>query len=111
MPDGALMRLFKRRHVEPVPTADPAECFEVELRQSGITVTVPPGLSVLAAIRAKGIHIESMCGNGICGTCQTRLLSGQVEHRDEFLTDDEHERFMTPCVSRAPAGGHVVLDL
>ena len=105
------MPLFKRRRDKQAPAADPAECFEVELRRTGIVVTVPPGVSVLAAIRAKGIHIESMCGNGICGTCQTRVLAGQVEHRDEFLTEDEHERFMTPCVSRAPAGGHIVLDL
>ncbi|EFV12686.2 2Fe-2S iron-sulfur cluster-binding protein [Segniliparus rugosus] len=105
------MPRFRLRRPEPAPAASSEGRFEVELRRSGRTVAVPPGVTVLDAIRARGVEIESMCRSGICGSCQTRVLAGRVEHRDGFLTEEERERFMTPCVSRAPAGERIVLDL
>jgi ferredoxin len=81
------------------------------LRKSGITMTVPQGVSVIDAALARGVDIAQQCRNGVCGTCQTRLVEGEVEHHDMYLEADERERFMMPCVSRAPAGGRIVLDL
>ncbi|GAA3795224.1 PDR/VanB family oxidoreductase [Streptomyces phyllanthi] len=85
---------------------------EVELRASGVTLTVPPELSVLKALEKAGVTVLSSCEEGICGSCETAVLEGEVDHRDSLLTDDERAAndTMLICVSRA-RGGRLVLDL
>jgi ferredoxin-NADP reductase len=86
--------------------------FEVELRRSGRTVRVTPGVSVLEAARGAGVEVLSSCGQGTCGTCLTSVLDGRPDHRDSVLTD--HERAagdcLLPCVSRS-CDDRLVLDL
>lgn len=84
--------------------------FEVELRRSGRTVPVAAGQSVLAAVRAAAPHVAYSCEQGFCGTCQQRVLEGEIDHRDDLLTDDERGDSMLICVSRC-RGGRLVLDL
>ncbi|MFE0678817.1 PDR/VanB family oxidoreductase [Streptomyces sp. NPDC058867] len=84
--------------------------FEVELRRSGRTVTVPAGSSVLSAVRAELPNTLYSCEQGFCGTCQQRVLEGEVDHRDELLTDAERDGSMLICVSRA-RGERLVLDM
>jgi ferredoxin-NADP reductase len=93
------------------PSEDDAE-FEVELAASGLTVTVPAHLSILEAVENAGIPVLSSCTEGTCGTCETTVLEGEVEHRDVVLTDDERDagETMMICVSRARCG-RLVLDL
>jgi ferredoxin-NADP reductase len=74
------------------------------------TVTVPAGTSVLAAVRAELPDTLYSCEQGFCGTCQQRVLEGEIEHRDELLTDAERDDSMLICVSRT-RGGRIVLDL
>lgn len=83
--------------------AEGAASFEVELDESGITVTVDPDTTILEAIRAAGVDAPSSCEMGICGTCETRVLSGDIDHQDSLLTDDERDAgdVMMICVSRA----------
>jgi ferredoxin-NADP reductase len=84
--------------------------FEVELRRSGRTLTVPADSTVLAAVRAELPDTPYSCEQGFCGTCQQRVLEGEVEHRDELLTDAERAGSMLICVSRARSV-RLVLDL
>jgi ferredoxin-NADP reductase len=86
--------------------------FEVELALSGETVEVQPGQSVLDAATAAGAVVLSSCRVGTCGTCETPVLEGPVEHRDSVLTPAEQaeDTVMMVCVSRA-AGPRIVLDL
>ena len=84
--------------------------FEVELRRSGRTLTVPADSTVLAAVRAELPNTLYSCEQGFCGTCQQRVLEGEVEHRDELLTDAERADSMLICVSRARSE-RLVLDL
>ncbi|MFG2781565.1 PDR/VanB family oxidoreductase [Streptomyces prunicolor] len=86
------------------------ETFEVELRRSGRTLTVPADSTVLAAVRAELPNTLYSCEQGFCGTCQQRVLEGEVEHRDELLTDTERADSMLICVSRARSE-RLVLDL
>lgn len=88
------------------------EPFEVELALSGTTVTVPPGTSILEAVTAAGVQVLSSCQEGTCGTCETSVLGGVVEHRDSLLTDEERaaDDTMMICVSRA-ACPRLILDL
>lgn len=86
--------------------------FDVKLASSGKIVTVPPTKTVVVALREAGVNIEVSCEQGVCGTCLTRVLDGEIDHRDQYFTDDEkaaNDQFM-PCCSRAK-GKLLVLDL
>ena len=86
--------------------------FEVELAQSGRTVTVAPDVSVLDAVRGAGVEVLFSCTEGTCGTCETDVLEGVPEHRDSVLTAEERDagETMMICVSRC-RGRRLVLDL
>ncbi|MFI6403083.1 PDR/VanB family oxidoreductase [Streptomyces sp. NPDC050548] len=102
-PDVRLERFAPR-------TSSMGEAFELELRRSGRTLTVPADSTVLAAVRAELPNTLYSCEQGFCGTCQQRVLEGEVEHRDELLTDAERADSMLICVSRARSV-RLVLDL
>lgn len=87
------------------------EPFEVELRKSGATLTVPADRSILEAMRDAGLKTVSSCESGTCGTCKTRLIAGEADHRDMVLMDEEKSDWIMICVSRARAGERLVLDL
>jgi cytochrome P450/ferredoxin-NADP reductase len=96
------------------PLTEPVlhEAFEVELAQSGITLTVPPDKSILTAVEEAGVGVLSSCAEGTCGTCETRVLDGVPDHRDSVLDEDEKEAndCMMICVSRA-CTPRLVLDI
>jgi ferredoxin-NADP reductase len=102
-------------HVERFTAAaqtGPQDEFEVELARSGRTLTVPADRSILEVVEAAGVGVLSSCREGTCGTCETAVLSGAVDHRDTLLTPEERAADDTIflCVSRA-AGPRLVLDL
>ena len=95
-------------HVErfaPRPVGEPIcdRAFEVELAISGKTIVVPVGKSILEAAREAGVEALSACGEGTCGTCETPVLEGSIDHRDSVLTPAERaaQSTMMICVSRA----------
>lgn len=108
-PSGALhLERFTPKAVE--RDGDDAS-FELVLQRSGITVTVGPDQTVFEAIRAAGVSILGSCLEGVCGTCETGVLEGEIDHRDSVLDPDEQEAMdtMMVCVSRA-CGPRLVLD-
>lgn len=86
------------------------EAFDVELARSGRTVHVPADRSILEAVRDAGVATSSSCESGTCGSCKTRLIAGDVDHRDMVLMDEERSDSIMICVSRAKSGS-LVLDL
>ena len=68
------------------------------------------GVSIIEALRAHGCRVPSSCESGTCGTCRTRLLAGEPDHRDLVLTDAERADHIMVCVSRAKSA-ELVLDL
>jgi ferredoxin-NADP reductase len=64
--------------------------FTVSLARGGIDVRVRPNESVLEALESAGAVIASSCREGYCGTCETVVLEGSVDHRDTVLTPEEH---------------------
>ncbi|XUL87666.1 PDR/VanB family oxidoreductase [Streptomyces galilaeus] len=110
---AAVAERFPDVHLErfaPQASLDGNTDFELELRRSGRTLTVPADSTVLAAVRAELPDTLYSCEQGFCGTCQQRVLEGEVEHRDELLTDAERADSMLICVSRARSV-RLVLDL
>jgi vanillate O-demethylase ferredoxin subunit len=95
------------------PTASASDgSFEVQLASSGRVVVVPRDQSVVQALAAAGVEVMTSCEQGVCGTCITRVLEGEPDHRDLYFTPEEHaanDQF-TPCCSRAKSA-RLVLDL
>ncbi|MEU3400852.1 PDR/VanB family oxidoreductase [Streptomyces filamentosus] len=106
LPEGRTPRLERFSALAPAGGTP----FEVELRRSGRTVAVAAGQSVLEAVRPEVPGLMYSCTQGFCGTCRQTVLAGEVDHRDELLTDAERADSMLICVSRC-AGGKLVLDL
>lgn len=84
--------------------------FTVQLHKSEKSVPVPADQSILEALRGAGLRVPSSCESGTCGSCKTTLLSGEAEHRDMVLTDEEKQDHIMVCVSRARSA-ELVLDL
>lgn len=99
-------------HFEAFAAPQPGNPFEVELSRSGRTLSVDADSSLLEALEQAEVDIPNLCRGGVCGQCMTRVLSGDIEHRDEFLSAAEREQgdCIMPCVSRA-SGKRLVIDL
>lgn len=84
--------------------------FQVRIASTGEILDVPSDKSVLDVLRQHGIDVEAQCELGICGTCRTRYLEGEPDHRDFVLEVDQQAREMTVCCSRSRSP-LLVLDL
>jgi ferredoxin-NADP reductase len=93
-------------------THGPAEQFLVVAERSGVECSVKPGQSIVDALATVGIIVPTSCGEGLCGTCETKVLDGVPDHRDSLLGESEREAgaSMLICVSRS-SGPRLVLDL
>lgn len=89
-----------------------SSAFDVKLARSGRVVHVPSNKTVVQALDAAGVWVPTACEQGVCGTCQTKVLAGDPDHRDQVLTPEERERgdCFLPCCSRSKSG-LLVLDL
>ena len=83
--------------------------FTVKLADGGEVIEVAANVSILEALRARGHRVPSSCESGTCGTCRTRLIAGEVDHRDLVLADNERAGNIMVCVSRAH-GDEIVID-
>ena len=105
---------LERFHPTPVPSSVisfGAE-FDVRLERSGVDLHVPADRSLLSVIREVLPFAPSSCGSGGCGVCETRVLAGEIDHRDRVLSAEECARgdVMMICVSRSK-GDLLVLDI
>ena len=93
------------------PVVDGKE-FSVCVASTGEIVDVGAEETLLSALQRSGVSAPYSCQQGFCGTCRTRVLGGTVEHRDTLLTDPERGAgTMLVCISRAPEGERLTLDL
>ena len=86
--------------------------FTVVLAKSNRTVFVEDGRTILETLIDEGIVPAHSCMEGVCGTCESRVLEGVADHRDIVLTDAEKAagKTMMICCSRAKSAT-LVLDL
>ena len=100
------------RFAAPLPSAEATAGCIVTLQRSGRDIAVAPGTSILDALLAQGIDHPYSCKEGVCGTCETRVIAGQIDHRDGVLSPAEQQRgdMMMICVSGCK-GARLVLDL
>jgi vanillate O-demethylase ferredoxin subunit len=86
--------------------------FVVRIASTGQSYRIPADQTVTTALQAQGVDIMVSCEQGVCGTCITRVLEGECDHRDMYFTDEEKAQGdqFTPCCSRAKSDV-LVLDL
>lgn len=87
--------------------------FTIKLARSGRQLQVGAGESIVDVLEGARFSIQTVCRQGVCGTCRCRVLSGEIEHRDSVLTAAEREKGdqILPCVSRGTGESVLVLDL
>ena len=68
------------------PASGPDFPVTVIAARSGVEVEATTGQSLLDALISVGVRVDSSCRNGVCGTCQVRVLAGEPDHRDDVLT-------------------------
>jgi vanillate O-demethylase ferredoxin subunit len=108
LPSTQVHREFFANH----ENLDKAGAFDVKLARSGQTITIQSGESILDALLRHGIDAPYSCLEGVCSSCETRVLSGIPDHRDLILTKEEREANdrMLICCSRSKSA-MLVLDI
>lgn len=86
--------------------------YVVELRRSGREFPIPEGRTILQVLRDAGVDVPYSCEEGVCGACETQVISGEVDHRDNILTEKERleSKTIMVCCSGAKSA-RLVLDL
>ena len=108
-PDSALSREYFNVPEAPVRTN---HAFRMILKRSGRTLEVPSNKTATEVLAECGVPIIVKCSDGICGTCATTYLAGEIDHRDFVLSNQQRQTRVILCCSRAKqADGTVELDL
>jgi vanillate O-demethylase ferredoxin subunit len=86
--------------------------FQVKVGSTSEVFTILPGHSITKTLEEQGVFIPVSCEEGVCGTCLTGVLEGTPDHRDFYMTEDEHAKNdqITPCCSRSKSA-MLVLDI
>jgi len=98
-----------------VPDSDEpqeANSFTIRLERSMVEFEVPERKSILEVLEEHGFELPFSCREGLCGTCVTSVCSGEPDHRDYVLSDEERAsgKMMTICCSRSKSSV-LTLDL
>jgi ferredoxin len=100
---------FERFAPAPITGGRP---FELQLGDTGRVLPVPYDRSALDVLHDALPDLPFSCRQGFCGTCRVRVTDGHVDHRDRRLTATERAAgAMLPCVSRAPEGERLVVEV
>ncbi|WP_333665619.1 PDR/VanB family oxidoreductase [Acinetobacter guillouiae] len=101
-----------KEHFVAAANVEEGEEFVIEIKSTGQQIVVPEDLTVIQILEENDIFIPVSCEQGICGTCITKVLGGEPDHRDMFLSDQEkarNDQFL-PCCSRAKSR-KLVIDI
>jgi vanillate O-demethylase ferredoxin subunit len=97
---------------DPAGAAGSAGAFEVQLGPGGRVLPVPADTALLDVLLDAGVDVLWSCREGTCASCETPLLEGEADHRDQILTEEERaaQDCLFPCVSRARSS-RLILDV
>ncbi len=84
--------------------------FQIRVKHTGDVLNVPADGTIVGVLRENGFAIDTDCEDGYCGTCITRYLEGDPEHRDSVLSEKERKSYVMVCCARAK-GAPLVLDI
>lgn len=85
--------------------------FKVTINSTGQVIDIPEDMTITEVLEQQGIDIPVSCEQGVCGTCMTTVIEGEIDHQDFYLTDEEKQAgdVILPCCSRGK--DMLVLDL
>ena len=77
--------------------------FEVVLDSSGLRFTVPLDKTIVQVLEAARMFVPTSCTEGYCGVCETDVISGIPDHRDDYMTPERRatNKSMMICVGRS----------
>jgi len=103
---------FERFAASPATTSGDDRPFTLVLARTQKRLQVDAAASILETLERNGIDVPFGCREGLCGACETPVLSGDAEHRDCVLTDKQRNAnsSIMICVSRARTD-ELVLDI
>lgn len=84
--------------------------FQVTVKSTGETLDVPADKSIVDVLREHGHYVDTSCEDGFCGTCLTRYVEGEPEHRDSVLDESDRQKYVLICCARAKSD-RLVLDM
>jgi ferredoxin len=92
--------------------SEPAGGYMLELARAGREFWIEEGQTILATLIAADIDVSYSCEEGICGACETKVISGTPLHRDTAFPEETHQKngTMMICVSGCQSG-RLVLDI
>ncbi|MBR7888232.1 oxidoreductase [Marinomonas sp. A79] len=99
-------------HSEAFAAPKPGTPFKVEIKSTGQVVQVGEQDTMLEALETAGLAIPNLCRAGVCGQCSCAVEQGDLDHRDNYLSDSEKSlgAMVMPCVSRANSE-RIILDI
>ena len=102
-PAAHVERFAAREGAAPTARLDGDTAFEVDLTESGRRLQIPADRTITSVLEDEGIYIATSCAEGYCGTCETEVVAGTPEHRDDYLSEEQrqaNDRMMV-CVGRS----------
>jgi len=103
-------RIHSERFTAKVAAAQLDKVFNVTIRSSGRVFSIPGDQDTATFLNENGVFIPTSCEQGMCGSCKTKVLEGEADHRDQGLSAaDKAQGYFLPCISRGK--GDLVLDL
>lgn len=107
-PERVHVEYFKAKPIE----AAAATAFDVEIAGTGRVFHVPADRSIVDVLEAAGVATSASCHEGICGSCECKVVAGEPDHRDQVLTAAEKAagKTMMICVSRSK-GPRLTIEL
>ena len=103
-------RIHAERFTAKVAAAQLDKVFNVTLKRSGRVLSIPGDQDTATFLNENGVFIPTSCEQGMCGSCKTKVLEGEADHRDQGLSEaDRAQGYFLPCISRGKTD--LVLDL
>jgi phenol/toluene 2-monooxygenase (NADH) P5/A5 len=76
---------------------------QLTIEPLGDTIEVAEGQTILDACLRAGVYLPHACGHGLCGTCKTQVMDGEIDHgaaSDFALMDFERgDGFVLACTA------------
>lgn len=109
-PEAVHFEFFAAPADRPVAPGRVNAPFQIKIASTGDVFDVPADRTIIQVLRENGFAVDTSCEDGFCGTCMTKYVAGEPEHRDSVLDDDDHKDFVLICCARSKTP-MLVLDL
>lgn len=109
-PEAVHFEFFAAPTDRPVAQGRVNAPFQIKIASTGDVFDVPADRTIIQVLRENGFAVDTSCEDGFCGTCMTKYVAGEPEHRDSVLADDDHKDFVLICCARSKTP-MLVLDL